>query len=247
MYAYQRDFVFKPSADLKTPDQAGLPNVTARTVQMADGTDLLVWQAPPANLELPTVLYFHGQSGSISDRDKRYAQILDSGYGLLAVSYRGFAGSSGEPSEEAFVRDGIEIFDQLRADGANVIIHGESLGTGVAAAVAKARPDTRLLVLEAPYTAAVDIAAERHPWLPVSLLMRDPFVTRDRLPDVASPVLIVHGTQDRIIPYEHGEALYKIAPEPKRMLKIEGAGHGNLWPSGLWPAVLKADNDFNGS
>jgi fermentation-respiration switch protein FrsA (DUF1100 family) len=153
------------------------------------------------------------------------------------VSYRGFAGSGGSPSEAALFSDALEIFDWLQARTQDIVIHGESLGTGVAAYLAAERP-ARALILEAPYTAALDIAGATYPWLPVSWLMRDPFVTREHIQRVDEPVLIVHGTADRVIPVEHGKRLYETAGDPKQLAIVEGAGHSDLWDRGLWSTVL---------
>ncbi|WP_299810992.1 alpha/beta hydrolase [uncultured Roseibium sp.] len=239
MYLNQRSFVFVPSGDLSAPAEKGLETVAVETVAMADGTKVAVWSAEPAREGAPTVLYFHGNSGNVSTRWERFRQILDSGFGLYAPSYRGYAGSEGSPSEAAFVSDGLEHFDRLSASGAPIVLHGESLGTGVATAVAEQRPKARLLVLEAPYTALVDLAYENYSWLPVSLLMKDPMPTRERIENVAAPLLIVHGTNDGLISVEHGKRLFERATDPKRLFIVEGAGHGNLWGNGLWPAVLE--------
>jgi fermentation-respiration switch protein FrsA (DUF1100 family) len=117
------------------------------------------------------------------------------------------------------------------------VLHGESLGTGVASYVAAERP-ARAVVLEAPYTATVDIAAETYPWVPVSLLMRDQFLSREHVTRIDEPLLIVHGTADARIPVEHGKRLHALAGGPKKLSLIEGARHNNLWDQGLWRIVL---------
>jgi fermentation-respiration switch protein FrsA (DUF1100 family) len=240
MYLNQRSFIFVPTGVLSEPADKGLENVSVETVPMADGTRVTVWQAEPARAGAPTVLYFHGNSANVSSRWKRFKQILDSGFGLYAPSYRGYAGSEGEPSEAALISDGLEHFDRAAAAGSPLIVHGESLGTGIATAVVAERPEARLLVLEAPYTALVDIAKADYPWLPVDLLMKDPMPTRERIGKVDAPVLILHGTVDRIIPVEHGRRLFEFAKDPKVLKIVEGAGHSDLWSNGLWEAVLAA-------
>ncbi|WP_428645867.1 alpha/beta hydrolase [Roseibium sp.] len=240
MYLNQRSFIFVPSGALADPADKGLENVSVETATMADGTNVTVWSAAPARAGAPTVLYFHGNSKNVSARWKRFRQILDSGFGLYAPSYRGYAGSDGSPSEAAFISDAQEHFDRLALKGSPVIVHGESLGTGVATAVAAERSEAALLVLEAPYTALVDLASESYPWLPVNLLMKDPMPTRERIGNVKVPVLIVHGTEDSLISVEQGRKLFKLANEPKDILVIDGAGHSDLWDSGLWPGVQEA-------
>ncbi|MEM5580987.1 alpha/beta hydrolase [Roseibium sp. AS2] len=243
MYLNQRGFVFVPTGTLAAPAEKGLPGVDVETVAMADGTQVAVWRAGPTRPGAPTVVYFHGNSGNVSSRSNRFRRILDSGFGLYAPSYRGYAGSEGSPSEAALISDALEHFDRAAQSGAPVVLHGESLGTGVATAVAAARPQAGLLVLEAPYTALVDLASAQYPWLPVTLLMKDPMPTRDRIGDVAAPVLIVHGSKDRLIPVAHGRDLFERAGDPKRSVIVDGAGHGDLWDKGLWNAVLETWRD----
>lgn len=237
MYTFQRSFIFKPSGDVGTPQGAELASVEVGTFTASDEAKLLIWSAPPQAEGLPTVLYFHGNAQNMTTRDWRFAQILADGYGLMAVGYRGFPGSEGSPSEAAFIQDGLEVYDQLKAMGGPVIVHGESLGTGVATAVAAARPNVDLLVLEAPYTAVSDMAKQSYFWLPVDLMIKDPFLSRERIGSVKSPVLILHGTQDKVIPVSHGRTLFDLANEPKKLEMMEGASHSDLWKRDLWGKV----------
>ncbi len=233
MYVFQRSFVFKPAGVLASPAESGLEAVQSEKMGMSDGTSVTVWRAAPNIDGAPTVLYFHGNSGNLSTRAARYRQILESGFGLYAPTYRGYAGSEGQPSETGLISDALEHFDRLSKETTDIVIHGESLGTGVATAVAAQRKPIAL-ILEAPYTATVDVAAEAYPWLPVAFLMKDQFPSRERIGAVSSPVMIIHGTDDTIIPFEHGQALYEKAGEPKTFVAIDGAGHGDLWKRGLW-------------
>jgi fermentation-respiration switch protein FrsA (DUF1100 family) len=237
LFAFQRDHVFEPSGALIAPAEEGLEKVEVVELEASDGTNLTGWYGA-GTPGLPTVLYFHGNSGNVSGRADRFRQILDSGFGVLAFSYRGYAGSGGSPSESALLSDALEIFDWLAGRTDNIVIYGESLGTAVATYVAAERP-VRALVLEAPFTAALDIAADVYPWVPVGLLMRDPFLTRETIVRVEEPVLIVHGTEDTVVPVAHGRRLFEFAHEPKTLSIIEGAGHSNLWRRGLWPTVLE--------
>lgn len=237
LFVAQRSYVFVPGGALATPSAEGLDAVKVITLRMADGTALTGWYAE-AQAGKPTLLYFHGNAGNLSDRAPRFKHVINSGFGLLAVTYRGFPGSGGSPSEAALFSDALEIFDWLAARSNNIVLHGESLGTSVAIYVAAERP-ARALILEAPFTAALDIAAETYPWVPVSWLMRDPFLSRENIKRVEEPVLIAHGTADAVVPVAHGRKLYEAAGEPKKLLIVEGAGHSDLWTEGLWSEILK--------
>lgn len=232
---YQRDFVFHPGGALRAPAELGLEAVQTVEIRTRDGTRLTGWYAAPAPGQ-PSVLYFPGNSGNISGRAERFKEIIGSGFGLLAVSYRGYPGSEGSPSEAALFSDALEIFDWLAPQSPEIVVHGESLGTGVATYVASERA-ARALILEAPYTATVDVAAEAYPWVPVSFLMSDQFRSREHIRSVEEPILILHGTADQVIPVEHGRRLFQAAREPKRLEIVEGAGHSDLWKRGLWATV----------
>ena len=236
LYLFQRDYVFKPGRELRTPAERGLEGVEVVAIQANDGTVLSGWYAAAAPGQ-PTLLYFHGNAGTVSGRSERFKQVIDSGFGLLAMSYRGYAGSEGSPSEAALFSDALEIFDWLAERTDPIVVYGESLGTAVACHVAAGR-EAGALVLEAPFTSALDIAAATYPWVPVGLLMRDPFLSRDAIKRVDEPMLILHGTSDAVVPVEHGRRLFEAAGEPKRLAIVEGAGHADLWDRGLWPIVL---------
>lgn len=237
LYVLQRGMVFQPGGALVTPVEAGLTSVDVVTFTTADGTSLTGWYAEPETGR-PSILYFHGNASNLSARADRFRQIVEAGFGLLAMSYRGYPGSGGSPSEAAFLADGLELFDWLAARTAAIVVQGESLGTGVAVHVAAERP-AHALILEAPFTAAVDIAGATYPWVPVRLLMLDQFISRERIGGVDKPVLIVHGERDWVVPSEHGRKLFAAAREPKELVIFDDAGHHDLWERGLWPAALK--------
>ena len=236
MYAAQSSFLYKLEGTLETPEEKGLKGVTVETVTMRDGEPTTIWKKAATKSSLPTILYFHGNSGTIARRSDRFEQILASGYGMYVPVLRGFPGSEGEPTEEAIIADALEHFDRMDIDDSKIVLYGESLGTGIATAVAISR-DARALILEAPYTSTADRAQELYPWLPVKILMKDKYLTKERIKDVDEPVLVIHGTEDNVMPVQHGQKVFKLANEPKELSIVEGADHGNLWDNGLWDTV----------
>jgi fermentation-respiration switch protein FrsA (DUF1100 family) len=235
LYLFQRSFVFKPGGTLASPAEKGLSGVEEVDLEAVDGVRLRAWYARAEDGK-PTFLYLHGNAGNLSGRSDRYGKILAGGYGLLALSYRGYPGSGGAPSEAAFISDGVSAYDWLDERGGRIVVYGESIGTAVAVPVAAER-DPLAVVLEAPLSAAVDLAGAQYPWLPVSLLMTDQFRSRDRVGRIKEPLLIVHGTHDAVVPISQGRDLFAHASEARELHVIEGAGHGDLWDKGLWPAV----------
>src|ERR1700732_1167109 len=146
---------------------------------------------------------------------------------LLAVSYRGYGGSTGSLTQTGLMRDGDVAYREARARGYesdHIVLMGESLGTGVAIALA-ATHEAAALVLDSPYSSAVDVAAVHDRMLPVRWLMFDQFRSDLAIRDVRIPVLIVHGDDDRVIPMNLARRLFERANEPKEFISVAGGGH----------------------
>lgn len=237
MYTMQRELLFdtRDTGDLRRPGTLAITGGRRVAIATADGERLAGWYLAP-QAGHPVFLFLHGKGGGLERKKWRWKRIAEHGAGVLAISYRGYPGSTGTPSEGGLMLDGRAAYDWLVAQGhapQDIVLHGLSLGTGVAVKLATEVP-ARALILEAPYTAVVDIAAERFPWLPVSWLMHDQFLTRERIGGVKIPILMVHGTRDTVIPYEHVERLYKLAPVPKVLARMEGSDHATLTRDGIY-------------
>ncbi len=243
---FQRDFQYHPGAAIVPPAQAGLATIETLRLTSGDGETLFAWYASPSRDNFPLILYFHGNSGVLADRAKRFHQLTDSGYGLLAVSYRGFGGSTGTPTEDGILLDAEAAYKEAQRRGfagRRLVLMGESLGTGVATIIAS-RHEAAALVLDAPYLSALDVAADRYPIFPVGYLMRDPFRSDLAIANVHMPVLMMHGEDDPIIPIASGRKLFELAHEPKEFIAVPGAGHLVLARDDVYPRV-KAFIDAN--
>jgi uncharacterized protein len=235
MFLLQRQFQYFPSRAAPTPDMVGLSDVQVAALRTPDGETLVLWYAP-AKAGQPTILFFHGNAGEIANRADRFAFYQRRGFGVAFLSYRGFGGSTGTISETGLIVDAQTAYDWLMAQGVpsdRIVLVGESLGTGVAVQLA-ARQDVAAVVLEAPYAAAVDVATGMYPWLPVRLLMKDQFRSIDHIAAVTAPLLILHGTQDAMIPFAQGQKLFAAASAPKQFAELTGAGHQALFDPGTW-------------
>jgi uncharacterized protein len=228
MYLAQRKLMYFPETLRTPPDAAGLPQAEELVLDSADGERIIAWHVAPRG-NRPVVIYFHGNAGSLRMRTERYRAIIADGTGLLAASYRGYGGSSGAPTETGLLADAeaAYAFAAARYAPERIVLWGESLGSGVAVALATKRKVARL-VLESPFTSAADIGASVYWFLPVRLLMKDQFRSDRRIAQVRAPVLILHGTDDAVVPLAFGERLFALANEPKRLVRFAGGGHVDL-------------------
>jgi len=239
MYVAQRGLMYFPETVRTPPAQAGFPQAEEVVLDSADGARVIVWHVAPRD-ERPVWLYFHGNGGALRYRVDRFRELTAQGDGLVALSYRGYAGSTGRPSETGLIEDARAAygFAVKRYPAEKIRLWGESLGSGVAIALAAERPVARV-VLEAPVLSAVDIAAGVYPFVPVRLLMKDQYRSDLRIPQVTAPVLILHGDRDQVVPFASGQELYKLIRSPKRFVRIPGGGHENLSSFGIAEMVAK--------
>lgn len=175
-------------------------------------------------------LYFHGNSGNISHLGHVANMLTRKGYDAILVDYRTYGKSTGEMSEEALNADAQLFYDHALNyyEESEIVLYGRSFGTGIATQLAAKNNPCRL-ILESPFSSAVDLGKHRFPILPISLLSEFRFESTEYMKDVKCPVYIFHGTDDSVIPYEYAEKLYKsISGEGKKMFTIEGGGHNYL-------------------
>jgi hypothetical protein len=229
LYFKQRGMLFPiPPVGRTAPDAAGLPQAEEHVLITSDGEKVIIWHVPPKPSH-SVVLFFPGNGDFLAGRVSRFRAITSDGTGLVALSYRGYAGSTGSPSEAGLLKDAdaAYAFTAQRYSADRIVPWGFSLGTGVAVAIAAEHPVGKL-ILEAPYTSAVDVAASLFAFVPVRLFMRDPFHSDQRIAHVTAPLLIMHGENDNAIPILFGERLFALAHEPKQFVRLPGGGHDNL-------------------
>jgi uncharacterized protein len=240
MYRGQHRLVYRMDPRRVSPARLGLANVDEVDLVVPGGETLIAWygKADPGK---PTVLYFHGQAGNLACRGERVRRYRSAGVGLLMVAYRGFSGSTGTPGERVNVEDGVFALDWLAQQGvaaSNVVIYGESLGTGIAVQVAAKRVVSGL-VLDSPFTTLADVAARRHPLLPVRQFMFDRYETIVHAGKIATPALILHGEEDHIVPMSMGKDVFEALTGPKRLITYAGGRHLDHGKFGSFDAVLR--------
>ncbi|MEW6641647.1 MAG: alpha/beta hydrolase [Pseudomonadota bacterium] len=228
-FAFQRALLYPVPQTTRTPPAAaGFAAATEVQLDTADGELIVAWHVPPKPGK-PVVIFFHGNGEVLAWRIQRFRAIVADGTGLLAVSFRGYGGSTGSPTEAGLLQDAAAAYSFAAARYApdRLVPWGYSLGSGVAVALATTQPVGRL-ILEAPYTSIVEVAADKFPWLPVRWLMRDRFPSDQRISALKVPLLVMHGERDEVVPFVLGRRLFELAPEPKRFEAFARGTHVDL-------------------
>ncbi|MGB7373041.1 alpha/beta hydrolase [Pontixanthobacter sp.] len=232
LYAQQTRLIY-PSPDIVSPLPDGFEEVFLQT---ADGLELRSFYRR-AGAGQPTVVYFHGNGGTLYGSVVATEQVAALGYGLLLVEYRGYGGNAGTPCEQGFYADGRAALAFLTGQDiakGQIIVMGNSIGTGTAVQLAT-EISPKALVLSAPFTSLPDAASEVLWWLPVRPLIRDTYDNASKIGQITAPTLIVHGSNDTLIPYQHGEALAEAGPAAEFIL-FDAEGHDLIFT----PAVQAA-------
>ena len=229
LYLFQRQLLYFP--DKARPELFGLQQLGVREVTLAteDGLSLLSWYVPPRSGR-PVIAYFHGNGGHIGYRAERLLRFAREGFGVLMAEYRGYGGNPGAPSEAGFYADGRAALAFLDREGVapdRLVLYGESLGSGVAVALATEH-NISALVLEAPFTSVAEVAQSHFPYVPASRMVLDRFNSLSRIGRVKAPILVLHGERDRVVPVRYGRALFAAAPDPKEGWFGPEAGHEDL-------------------
>jgi len=232
VYFGQRSLQYFPNrTNPGEPAQAGVPSMEIVTLVTDDKLELNAWFAAPKNKNGNIVILYHGNAGHIGHRAIKAQHFIDNGHGVLLVDYRGFGGNPGKPTEQGLYKDGRAALRFLEDKGyspAQFVIYGESIGSGVAVQMAL-EMQPRYLILEAPFSSAADVAKKQYFFLPIDLLMKDRYDNIEKIADVTSSLLIIHGDEDVVIPIRLGKSLYEKANHPKEFVDVNGGNHNNLY------------------
>jgi fermentation-respiration switch protein FrsA (DUF1100 family) len=237
MWAFQRRMMYFPFGDVPSPGEVGLPDASPVTFTTADGLTLHAWFVPsrqePARF---TVLVFNGNAGNRSFRAPLAAALRALGLNVLVFDYRGFGNNPGTPTEAGLLADARGALDYLRTradrqrqadvDPARIVYFGESLGSGVAVALAVEHPPAAL-ILRSPFTSMTDLGQLHYPLLPVRWLLRDRYASIDRIGQLSCPLLVIAGERDTIVPADYSRRLYDSARGAKTLLMLPGADHND--------------------
>jgi uncharacterized protein len=238
---HQRDFQYTPGGNRVAPETVGLDGFAAVEIPTEDGERIVAWWAAPSSGD-GVVLFLHGTPSTLPDTVWRLPDLIrKSGFGVMAIDYRGSGGSMGTPSELGLRADARAAFDFIRAAApeSRIAVFGESLGSGIAVALAREWPVAGVL-LNAPYASVLRLFELRGPPLLYRLLLIDQFDSEALIGGIGVPVMILHGTADENVPITEARRLYAAAREPKTMIEVEGGGHLAAWEGGAKVPALQA-------
>lgn len=238
---FQRDLIYHPGKERVDPADVGVPEMVQVPIWTQDGYLVTGWYAPPRDRYHPTVVLFHGNAGTVAHRAHKARAFIDAGFGVLLASYRGYGGNTGSPSENGLYADARGALGWLISRGvaeSQIVLYGESLGTGVAVQMATELSNVVGVVLEAPYTRLPELAPVA--FIPgfTEVFMLDRFDNRAKIGHVRAPLLILHGLQDGVVPVAMGRELKERARMGVEAHFIAGAGHNDLYEHGAADLVI---------
>jgi len=215
-YFFQRNLLYNPKENNDVNDTILVP-IEKVNIKTQDGIELLSWYHQKNSSQYKTILFFHGNAGSLENRIHKINHFNEMNINFLLVSWRGFSGNNGKPTEKGLYEDAKSAVDWLESKGINknqIIIYGESLGTGVAVEIAQ-NNNFAGVILESPFTSMSAVGKEKYPFLPVKLLLKDKYENIKKITNVKIPILVMHGKVDKIVPFYMGKKIYELANEPK--------------------------------
>ena len=219
MFFFQSSLLYHPSVNNYVKDQvAREPNEIEKVkITTKDKIDLVGWFYNKNLENFKTILFFHGNAGSLENRTYKLNHFKDLNLNFLIIAWRGFNGNKGKPNEIGLYEDAESAIRWLKMKGINeknIILYGESLGTGVAVEIAQNK-NYAGIILESPFTSMVNMGKKYYPFFPVRFLLKDKFESYKKITNISVPVLVMHGKVDKIVPFHMGKKIYELANEPK--------------------------------
>jgi fermentation-respiration switch protein FrsA (DUF1100 family) len=209
MYVFQRNFLYHPDKNNYLRSEKLNADTKEISVPSTEGITLKAWfYKNPQNKY--TVLFFHGNAGGLGNRIYKLNELKNLNLNYLIISWRGFSGNKGSPTEQGLysdARSALKWLEKNNISKSKIILYGESLGTGVAVEVGQNQKFAGI-ILESPYTSIVDAAKIYYPYLPVDLILKDKYLSLKKIKNINSPTLIMHGGADIIIPIAMGKKLF---------------------------------------
>ena len=226
MYLNQRKLLYLPSENNYLDDQIDF-NFREVFIDVEKNLKLKAWLIENDFKNKKTLVFFHGNAGNLSNRTYKLNQLSKLDLNIIILAWRSFSGNEGEPSEQNLYNDAKKTIDWLNSRGVknkNIILYGESLGTGIAVELSQTNQFGGI-ILESPFTSMTNAAKNIYPWLPVKYLLKDKYDSEKKIKNLQIPILIMHGKKDNIVPFKMGEKLYDLANNPKFFYFTENDDH----------------------
>ena len=245
-YLFQRSLLYHPGENNYFGDQL-IVKIEKVKIKTQDNIELTSWYHEKNVTKYKTILFLHGNAGSLENRIHKINHFKDMNVNFLIIAWRGFSGNKGKPTEKGLYEDARSAVEWLKSKGINennIIIYGESLGTGVATEIAQNKNFSGI-ILESPFTSMIDAGKDKYPYLPVKLLLKDKYESNKKLKNINSPILIMHGKVDNIVPFHMGKKMYDLANEPKYYYFSEYDDHMMEYNENLLKALKDFINSLN--
>ena len=216
VYFYQRNLLYHPSENNYLNDKITF-NYEEIFIETDKKIKLKSWFIKKDLDKFKTILIFHGNAGNLFNRVYKLNELNKLDVNILLISWRGFSGNKGKPTEKNLYHDAEEAVKWLNNRGAiskNIILYGESLGTGVATELGTSNAFGGI-ILESPFTSIANAAKIYYPYLPVNIILKDRYNSIGKIKNITTPILIMHGKKDNIVPQKMGLELYEKANQPK--------------------------------
>jgi len=216
LYLFQRNLLYYPTVNNYSGEKLNV-SVEKVKIKTEDNIELLSWYHKKNSGDYKTILFLHGNAGTLENRIYKINHLKNMNVNFLIIAWRGFSGNKGKPTEKGLYEDAKSALRWLKNKGIkeeSIIIYGESLGTGVATEISQNK-NFAGVILETPFTSMTSVGKSKYPFFPVSLLLKDKYESDKKIKNIKSPILIMHGEVDKLVPFWMGKKLYNLANEPK--------------------------------
>ena len=228
IYHFQRNMMYFPTNEQFIPSQYNLGDMELITLETEDKHTIKGLYKKPISEDRPTIIFFHGNAGHIGHREYKIRPLINAGYGVLLAEYRGYGFNDGDISEENFYKDA-RAYINLVKDNSEIILYGESIGSGVATQMAT-EFEIKALILETPFDSALNVAKKTYPFIPfIDLLMHDKYLNDEKIPNINAPKLFLLAKNDQVVGFNGGKRLADLADSNKQVNIFESAGHNNIY------------------
>ena len=229
VFFFQRNLLYHPSIDNYLKGEIEKEPTAIEKVKITTNDNIVLngWFYNRDIKKFKTILFFHGNAGSLANRTYKLNHFKNLDVNFLIIAWRGFSGNKGKPSEVGLYEDAkgaLNWLNKIGIDNKNIILYGESLGTAVAVEMAQ-KKNYAGIILESPFTSMINMGKKYYPFFPVRFLLKDKFESYKKMNNISIPILIIHGKVDKIVPFAMGKKMYELSNEPKFFYSQEYGDH----------------------